>query len=109
VSAKYTLFTSGGGPIRAVVSVVLEELSGDPSGQNPTSGGLVPRRVHVMAEGDTLPALAYGEYGRPDLWRAVAAANGIDDPFRVRLGTAVMLPAVEELAPVGGEVSRALR
>lgn len=109
VSAKYTLFTSGGVPIRAVVTVVLEELSGDPAGQNPTSGGLVPRRVHVMAEGDTLPALAYGEYGRPDLWRAVAAANGIDDPFRVRLGTAVMLPAIEELAPAGGEVSRALR
>ena len=99
VSAKYTLFTSSGVPIRAVVTVVLDELSGGPPGQNPTSGGLVPRRVHVMAEGDTLPALAYREYGRADRWRALAEANGIDDPFRVRLGSTVLLPAAEELSP----------
>lgn len=97
VSAKYTLFTSSGVPIRAVVSVVLEELAGDPPGQNPTSGGLVPRRIHVLSEGDTLPALAYREYGRPDMWRALAEANGIDDPFRIRLGSTVLLPAAEEL------------
>lgn len=111
VSAKYTLFTGSGVPIRAVVAVVLEELAGQPPGQNPTSGGLVPRRVHVMAEGDTLPALAYREYGRPDLWRELAEVNDIDDPFRIELGRTVLLPAVEELGPVRGtpEVSRAHR
>lgn len=111
VSAKYTLFTGSGVPIRATVTVVLEELAGQPPGQNPTSGGLVPRREHVMAEGDTLPALAYREYGRPDLWRALAAVNGIDDPFRIRLGSTVLLPAVEEISPAGGraEVPDAVR
>src|SRR5690554_5669110 len=109
VSVKYTLFTASGVPIRAVVTVVLEELAGQPPGQNPTSGGLVPRRVHVMAEGDTLPTLAYREYGRPSLWRALAEANGIDDPFRIRRGRSVLLPAAEELGPAGREVSRAHR
>lgn len=102
VSAKYTLFTSSGVPIRAVVTVVLEELSGSQPGQNPTSGGLVPRRVHVMAEGDTLAGLAYREYGKAAMWREVARLNGIDDPFRIRLGATVLLPALEELTVAPG-------
>ncbi|MPV48635.1 MULTISPECIES: peptidase M23 [unclassified Pseudactinotalea] len=97
VSAKYTMFSSGGLPIRAAVTLTLEELSGSTPGQNPTSGGLVPRRAHVMVEGDTLAALAYQEYGTAALWRKVAQVNGIDDPFRVRVGTTVLLPAAEEL------------
>jgi phage tail protein X len=97
VSARYTLFTAGGVPVRAAVSVTLEELSGEAPRQNPTSGGLVPQRVHTTVEGDTLHAIAYREYGNPALWRAVAEANGIDDPMRLRPGIAVLLPALTEL------------
>lgn len=97
VSARYTLFSSGGVPIRAVVTLTLEELSGAPPGQNPTSGGLVPRRIHVMGQGDTLAGLAYREYGTAALWRAIAEANGIDDPFRIPAGRTILLPAAEEL------------
>lgn len=100
VSARYTLFSSGGLPIRAVVTLTLEELSGNTPRQNPTSGGLMPRRAHRVAEGDTLAALAYAEYGTASLWREVAQANGIDDPFRIRVGSTVLLPAAEELMPV---------
>lgn len=114
VSAKYTLFTGSGVPIRAVVTVALEEIAGEPPGQNPTSGGLVPRRIHVMSEGDTLAGLAYREYGKADLWRELAEVNGIDDPFRIRLGASVLLPAAEELpartpVPAGLEVLDAAR
>lgn len=98
VQVKYTLFTSAGLPVRATCTVTLEEISGDPPKQNPSSGGLVPRRVHVLVEGDTLAGIAYREYGDPSLWRAVAAANGIDDPMRLRPGKSVMLPAVDELS-----------
>lgn len=98
VQVKYTLFTSAGLPVRATCTVTLEEISGDPPKQNPSSGGLVPRRVHVLVEGDTLAGIAYREYGDASLWRAVAAANGIDDPMRLRPGKSVMLPAVDELS-----------
>jgi hypothetical protein len=98
VTAKYTMFTAGGTPIRAVCTVNLEELAGEPPKQNPSSGGLVPRRVHVLVEGDTLPVLAYQEYGDPGLWRAVAEVNGIDDPMRLRPGTTLLMPAAEDLA-----------
>jgi hypothetical protein len=98
VTAKYTLFTSAGLPIRATVTVTLEELAGEAPRQNPTSGSLVPRRVHVLVEGDSLAAIAYQEYGDPTLWRAVALANNLDDPMRLRPGRRLLLPSSDELA-----------
>lgn len=113
VSAKYTLFTSSGLPIRAVCTVTLEELAGEAPKQNPTSGGLVPRRLRVVVAGDTLAGVAYQEYGDPTLWRAVAEANGIDDPMRLTPGSHLLLPTVDELrrAVVADprEVARAAR
>jgi nucleoid-associated protein YgaU len=98
VSAKYTLFASNGIPIRAVCSVALEEMPGDPLRQNPTSGSLDVRRVHRMVAGDTLASVAWVEYDDPTAWRRLAAYNGIDDPLRVRAGTLLLLPSIEELA-----------
>lgn len=117
VQVKYTLFTSAGIPVRATCTVTLEEIAGPPPKQNPTSGGLVPRRVHVLIEGDTLAGIAYNEYGDASLWRAVAAANRIDNPMRLRPGTSVLLPAISELptkapqdaATAGREVLRGAR
>jgi hypothetical protein len=97
VSVKYTLFTATGIPIRATCTVTLEELAGEPPKQNPTSGGLVPRRIHVLTAGETLAGVAYAEYGDPALWRAVARVNEIDDPLRLRPGTRLLLPSTDEL------------
>jgi hypothetical protein len=97
VQAKYTLFTATGLPIRATCTVTLEELSGDAPKQNPTSGGLLPHRVHAVVAGDCLQAIAYQEYGAPTLWRAVAELNHVDDPMRLRPGTRLFLPPLEEL------------
>lgn len=97
VAAKYTMFTAGGLPIRATCTITLEELAGEAPKQNPTSGGLIPHRVHLVLQGDTLPAIAYREYGKPSLWRSVAATNRIDDPMRLRPGTRLLLPALEDL------------
>lgn len=104
VSVKYTLFTSGGTPVRATASVTLEELAGEAPKQNPTSGGLLPQKVHNTVEGDTLAGIAYKEYGRASYWRAVAEANGIDDPMRVRPGTSLLLPSLTEIQS-GGRVA----
>lgn len=98
VQVKYTLFTAGGLPVRALCTATLEELAGETPKQNPTSGGLLPRRVHVLVEGETLAAVAYREYGDPARWRDVARLNGVDDPMRVRPGTRLLLPAPDELA-----------
>ncbi|MDX8034349.1 peptidase M23 [Lentzea sp. BCCO 10_0856] len=97
VTAKYTLFTPGGMPVRAVCTVNLEEVSGEPGGQNPTSGALAARDAHTLTAGDSLQSLAYQAYGNPELWRYIAEANEIDDPMRLKLGTTVLVPALEEV------------
>lgn len=98
VSAKFTLFSADGTPIRAVCSVSLEEMPGEPFRQNPTSGSQEVRRVHRTVAGDTLASVAFAEYGDPTAWRPLARFNGIDDPLRVATGTVLLLPSPEELA-----------
>jgi hypothetical protein len=102
VQAKYTLFTPDGTPIRAVCSVAMEEMPGDPLRQNPTSGALAARSLHTLVAGDSLASIAYREYGDPTLWRPLAAFNEIDDPLRLRPGASLLIPALDELlAPAG--------
>ncbi len=103
VSAKYTLFTPSGLPVRAVCTVTLEEISGEQGGQNPTSGALATRDVHVLVAGDTLPSMAYQAYGDANLWREIARLNDIDDPMRLRPGTRLLIPAADELGADHGE------
>ncbi len=97
VSAKYTLFSAEGTPIRAVCSVSMEEMPPGAPRQNPTSGALVARRSQVMIAGDSLASVAYAEYGEATMWRLLASYNGIDDPMRVPEGTTLLLPAPDEL------------
>lgn len=98
VTAKYTLFDVNGNPIRATCTVDLQE-SAKPLGKtNPTSGGLTPRHAHTVSAGDSLMSVAYAEYGDPSYWRAVATANGIDDPMRLRPGAVLLLPIADDAA-----------
>lgn len=97
VQAKYTLFASDGTPIRATCSVSMEEMPGDPLGQNPTSGALSTHAVHTVIAGDSLASIAYREYGDPAMWRPLAWANDVDDPIRLPVGATLIVPAVHEL------------
>jgi nucleoid-associated protein YgaU len=96
VSVKYTLFKSDGTPTRATATIEMQEVPSDPAKQNPTSGGLAVRSSHTVVAGDSLPSVAFAEYGNPNLWRAIAITNGIDNPMRVAAGTRLLLPTPEE-------------
>ena len=98
IEASYTLFSTTGVPIRATCQVALVEIPGPTPRQNPTSGALTAQRVHRVVAGDSLQSLAWREYGSANAWRAIAEANGIDDPSRLPTGTQLMLPAAEEVA-----------
>lgn len=97
VSVKYTRFKSDGSPIRAVAAVSLEELRPPTGKQNPTSGGLDAEIERLIGPGDTLQLIAYQELGSPELWRAIADINGIDDPFRIREGTVLIIPSLASI------------
>ena len=64
---------------------------------NPTSGGLAGRQRHTVSASENLQTISTTAYGRPGLWRGIAAANNIDDPFRVRPGDTVYLPNGNEI------------
>jgi len=104
VKVGYERFDMSGEPTRGKVGLSLKE---EPSllallPTNPTSGGPPGRKRHVVTQGESLPLIAARAYGHPGLWRAVADANGIDDPFRMTTGRVPMLPGVTELSGRGG-------
>jgi hypothetical protein len=96
VTASLTLFRPTGEPIRATCKVSMQEYTTIAGKQNPTSGAVRSSRAHQVILGDTLASIATAEYGSPTLWRAIAAVNGLEDPFKLRLGRELLLPPAAE-------------
>lgn len=94
LSATYTLFDVDGRPLRATCALSIEEASVDAQGQNPTSGARTARSTHTVVAGDSLPLLAWREYGDAAAWREIAEANDIDDPLALTPGTELVVPAL---------------
>jgi nucleoid-associated protein YgaU len=97
MSVTYKRFLLGV-PVRAEVTVGLEAVP-PPSPlppTNPTSGGLATRRTRTVVEGDSLASVAYEEYRDPTKWRALAIANALDDPMRLKPGTVLIVPDSRE-------------
>lgn len=114
-SVTYTRFDPQGNPVRAKIGTLkLEEwvaaaagparkggAAGKGSGnRNPSSGGIPGRAAHTVVLGQSLVSVAQDAYGSGASWRAIAEANGIDDPQRIAPGTVLYLPAPSELAAV---------
>jgi nucleoid-associated protein YgaU len=98
VSTSLTLFRQTGRPIRATCKVSMQELETTPAKQNPTSGALNSVRTHTVVLGDSLASVANAEYGEPTMWRAIAIANLLEDPFNLRVGHELLLPNVADAA-----------
>jgi nucleoid-associated protein YgaU len=92
VTSSLTMFRQTGRPIRATCKVSMQELETIPAKQNPTSGALNSTRAHTVVLGDSLASVANAEYGTPTMWRAIAIANGLEDPFNLRIGHELLLP-----------------
>ena len=109
---RFTMFRSDGTPVRSFLSIRLQEyvsvtteiqrglFFGSPTvsaavstavelGRAVMSGS---GRVHITSQGDTLQGLAAALLGDAALWRDIAEANGIDDPFDLPPGTRLMIP-----------------
>jgi nucleoid-associated protein YgaU len=98
VSANYTVFRKDGTPLQAKVDITIEGTKTLAPGKNPTSHAVDMRRVHTLVEGETIQAIAFQELGRAEYWRAIAVANDIDDPLRVRPGQALLIPSAADAA-----------
>ena len=95
VTVEFVRFRPDGIPVRAKVSLALKEFKHRAlySKQNPTSGGRPEVRLWQVALGDRLDTIATKIYGDPTDWRLIAEHNGIVDPFSLRPGQTLEIPA----------------
>jgi hypothetical protein len=104
LTAQYVRFDTQGEPTRAQVRLTLVQLERTDSrtargplpgpGQNPTTRGLPEFGTRTVRDGDSLQSIAFDAYGDPTNWRAIAQANEIDDPMRLRRGSSLAIPRV---------------
>jgi nucleoid-associated protein YgaU len=73
----------------------LEPTSPPGQAQNPTTRGTAGLRSHIVHDGDSLHSISYEAYGDATRWRAIAEANGIDNPLRLRRGTSLTIPRLD--------------
>lgn len=103
LTVQFLMFHPNGEPIRADVQLELaqsEKATTASSGtgnepQNPTTRAQRRLRVHRVKDGDSLAALAYDAYGDPNHWRLIAEANDVEDPMRLRRGTMLTIPRLD--------------
>ncbi|HEY3737410.1 MAG TPA: LysM peptidoglycan-binding domain-containing protein [Jatrophihabitans sp.] len=91
---SFTYFSSSGVPLRATIELGLTQFKDAASfaSQNPTSGTPRPHRVHRVQPGETLDRISARYYGDSTKWRALASANGIEDPLALRPGSLLSVP-----------------
>lgn len=94
VNVQYTVFGKSGTPIQAKVDLTLDGKIEPTPGTNPTSHSTDMRRVHSVVEGETIAMIAFVELGQSSYWRAIAEANGIDDPLSLPRGTVLSIPTL---------------
>lgn len=94
VSTTIELFDTDGTPLRAIVALELAQAKAElgDQGQNPTTRATQRRLSHLVHTGDTLAGIAWAHYRDPTRWRAIARANGIDDPLRLPVGAHLTVP-----------------
>jgi hypothetical protein len=105
VTVEYQRFDPLGIPVWARFSLTLVEFTAPKPRTNPTSGGVPGRATHTVSQCENVVQIANRAYGSPNAWRAVAEANGIDDPLRVKPGRTLSLPPAEAIDALTREAS----
>ena len=95
LSIDFTLFNADGMPVRAKMSISLQESkdAGEKPAQNPTSKGTMGQKVYIVKPGDTLDRIAYEELGDSGLWREIADNNRLDNPMALKPGLPLAIPS----------------
>jgi Contractile injection system tube protein/LysM domain len=95
LSVTYTLFDVLGRPVRATAKMAFRQAT-SAAQQLGQMGLCSPDKTNVatVREGDTLPAIAYREYGDASQWRAIATANDLSDPLALTPGASLVVPRI---------------
>lgn len=93
LTQKLDLFLPSGLPVRATLTCKFQQWRGDEiEAKLLKKESADVAKTRVVRRGDTLTSIAGEEYDDPALWRAIATANGIDNPRQIPPGTVLTIP-----------------
>ena len=97
MDTKYQLFSSGGVPLRATVSLVFKRfMTGKEERKKFSKQSPDMSRLVTVKEGETLPYLCHRLYGDSLLVREVARFNELDSFRNIPAGTQPLLPPLKK-------------
>jgi nucleoid-associated protein YgaU len=89
LTQNFLLFDQLGRPLRATLDVTFTEFLNRDDDERLTDPETTTR---IVRRGDSLASIAADVYRDPGAWRAIAIANGIEDPFALPPGSTLTLP-----------------
>lgn len=95
MDVKYTLFDSDGDPLRAEITLNLQEFP-DSLHNFGLTADLDKVKSKVVKDGQTLPGLCQEVYGDPTLYPEVAEYNGLSEFQNLEPGLTLFFPSFED-------------
>jgi len=96
VTQKFTMFLDSGTPVRAKLSVAFHKCQSVEEQFRETPRQSSDRtKQRTLKQGEHLWMIAGEEYEDPRFWRAIARANGIDNPRVLEPGMRLTIPPLE--------------
>jgi nucleoid-associated protein YgaU len=90
LNRTYVMFLEDGTPVRATVDCSFFDARIEQIQMN--SADVV--KAYTVRPGDTLMGIAAAYYNDTSQWRAIATANDIRNPLKLRPGTVLTIPAL---------------
>lgn len=95
VQGEFTLFLADGTPVRANLTVnFIEYIEVDVLVQHKPKQSADHQKNRWVKSGDRIDTIAGQEYKDPRKWRAIAQANGLEDPRALEPGMRLVIPAI---------------
>lgn len=96
VTQRFTMFLDSGIPVRATLNVTFQGMqSMTEQYQNVPRQSADRTKQKMLRQDEQLWMLAAEEYEDPGEWRAIAEANGIDNPRKLPVGRKLIIPRLE--------------
>ena len=95
IKTTYTMFTSGGKPYRAKMSLTMTEAARASEKYMEPFESPDRTKARTVTEAVSVFNIAQAEYKNPDMWRVICQANNIADPMHIPAGTVLKVPALD--------------
>lgn len=96
LNEKFTMFSNDGIPLRAYLDVTFKKIEVVQNLLKKASPQSADRtKVRVLKDGEQLWTISQNEYDDASNWRAIANANKIDNPRKVKSGASLIVPSLD--------------